>query len=822
MADKKKSEIENNDPLEAAGGLDEDTASSEHTHRFSQIESSQYQGEEDARDSRKKRKEKRRRKNRNTGENGVTEGDMDSVADNPHKTIKKASPAARRSLLLFLVSLAVFFVSFGCEYIVSDIFQPHSDTEIINWQFVTGKSDAAVNNAETYNQAEKSNLISKPLGDRYVHCVYTLEGSPEPRVLKLKTEHSPMKILIDREEVYNNGYEERAIVGNSYSEIVVPASSSTQRLELFLYYPLGFNLQANIVDEVNTNPFSVENIGDNIGLLFGAVAIVIGIALAILVFALMIRSRDVVVLLRLSATAVLTGLVLFITEIANHSAVFESTIWFSAVNTLSALLICLTVNNIHSLMLEKRKATVYLSFAAPILSVLVWVPNLTVIRIGLILCAVAVAAAAIMLFRESVNWTNIIMGNNSVVQVVSVYVLLAYMFNSFASAFGFWKYSVFLFALSAAVLMFALYFVYTRNIAKNNVAEYAKGKDGSDCKYIFNAVSDIISESSRFTSKKDFVIEFSKMTLDFLEKSGLLLVNGVVRVNIAIEQNGKFVEIYASEDAQEEIDYTSIGELLKVSDQKYTVGSSFIEMLVEDDESVLIVFNNAYNSPESNLQNFISSLYNSVVLSFQSFSAKREMDDNLNNVFINLAMITEKKASGTGTHLFVVSQITELIAREMGFGDDAEVISEASILHDIGKITINREILNKRGALSPDEKRTMQQHIFSGYNLLDGLKGRLFEIARDVILEHHENYDGSGYLGKKGDEISIYARIVRVADVFDALVSKREYKEKWSYEDAIAYIYEHRGSEFDPQVVKAFMTCGMEIIDVKENEMQLD
>lgn len=828
------SELDNKELTSEINDESEVSISSKITNSLSENELSEDNDEGAFQDS-NKTKSKKLKKNKKLKHNKKSESsneednetDVNSdevavglLADGIKKSKNRITPSVKRTVILFVISIAALLATFGCQHLFSDTLKSADETEIVNWMFVTGKSDAAVNNASTYNQAEKSNLISKPLGDKYVHCIYNIDGSSNQRILRLVTQNSPLKVVVDGEEIFNNGYDKKKLVGNSYNEIVLPSSSAAQKLELFIYYPIGFNLQANIIDGVSTNPFSAENISDNIGMFLGGVIAIIGIALMLLIFVLMIRNRDIVVLLRLGGTIFLAGFVMLITEVTTHSSIFESTVWFSLTNTLEALLVCLVINNIHCLMLEKKKITGYLSFSAPILSLLIWVPNITVIRIGLILCAVAVAVSGVMLFKESANGNNIITENNPILQVVSVYVLLAYICNSFASAFSLWNYSAFLFDVSMTVLMLTLYFVYARNIAKNNLAEYAKEKKETDCKYIFDAVSDIISESSIFSSKEEFIIEFSKKTLEFLKKSELVLINDAVSVNIAIKRNGEFAEIYSCDNSPKNLDYKSIGEFLTLNEQKYTVGLSFIEMLIEDSEPVLIIFNNAYNSPESNLHNFISSLYNSVFLSYQSFSDNKEMVNNLNNMFINLAMITEKKANGTGTHLITVSKITELIAKEMGL-NNADLIGKASILHDIGKITISSQILNKQGRLSSEEREIVKQHIFSGYNLLEGLSGELFEIAKSIVLEHHENFDGSGYLGKKADQISIYARIVRVCDVFDALVSKREYKDKWSYEAAIEYIFEHQGAEFDPQVVKAFLACGMEIIDIKENETQL-
>jgi HD-GYP domain-containing protein (c-di-GMP phosphodiesterase class II) len=138
-------------------------------------------------------------------------------------------------------------------------------------------------------------------------------------------------------------------------------------------------------------------------------------------------------------------------------------------------------------------------------------------------------------------------------------------------------------------------------------------------------------------------------------------------------------------------------------------------------------------------------------------------------------------------------------------------VYKSAPLHDIGKIRITDAILNKPGKLTPDEFEIMKQHALYGGEMIEKLLESLtqasyLEVARDIAMYHHEKWDGSGYpYGLKGEEIPLSARIMAVADVFDALISDRVYKKAFSFEKAMSIIQEESGTHFDPEVVKAFM-----------------
>lgn len=175
-----------------------------------------------------------------------------------------------------------------------------------------------------------------------------------------------------------------------------------------------------------------------------------------------------------------------------------------------------------------------------------------------------------------------------------------------------------------------------------------------------------------------------------------------------------------------------------------------------------------------------------------------------------LAVAAEAKDQDTGHHVRRIQRYSRLLAEQLGLsGAESESIGYSSILHDVGKIHIPDRILTKPGPLDDDERRQMQQHTLVGERILS--RTAFFERARRIARSHHENWDGSGYPdGLAGEAIPLEARIVHVADVYDALTSQRVYKQPWPDQEALASILAERSRMFDPEVADAFATLSRE------------
>ncbi|MCR5032214.1 MAG: HD-GYP domain-containing protein [Lachnospiraceae bacterium] len=186
-------------------------------------------------------------------------------------------------------------------------------------------------------------------------------------------------------------------------------------------------------------------------------------------------------------------------------------------------------------------------------------------------------------------------------------------------------------------------------------------------------------------------------------------------------------------------------------------------------------------------------------------------------MIVFFAEITENKSGQTGGHIKRVSEYSRVIAEAMDLPEDeVEEIRLASTMHDIGKLIVPAEILDKPGKLTDEEFALIKQHTTYGGELLEDVEGEVMQLSRKIALDHHERVDGKGYpAGKKAQEISLAGKIVAVADVYDALTSRRSYKEPWSEADAREEILKNKGTQFDAAVVEAFDKGYSEILKVK-------
>jgi putative two-component system response regulator len=182
-----------------------------------------------------------------------------------------------------------------------------------------------------------------------------------------------------------------------------------------------------------------------------------------------------------------------------------------------------------------------------------------------------------------------------------------------------------------------------------------------------------------------------------------------------------------------------------------------------------------------------------------------------------LGRAAEFRDNETGLHILRTSQMSVILARALGWTDErCELLFHASPMHDIGKIGIPDAILLKPGKLTPEEFEIIKTHTVIGAKILEGDDSDILSMARDIVLGHHEKWDGSGYpFARAGESIPVSARIVALADVFDALTSERPYKMAWPLARAVEYIKANAGKHFDPELVDVFFENLSEIDAVR-------
>jgi len=200
------------------------------------------------------------------------------------------------------------------------------------------------------------------------------------------------------------------------------------------------------------------------------------------------------------------------------------------------------------------------------------------------------------------------------------------------------------------------------------------------------------------------------------------------------------------------------------------------------------------------------------------------LNDTRLQIVNRLGRAVEYRDNETGLHIIRMSQISVILGKAIGLDEDAcELLLNAAPMHDIGKIGIPDDILLKPGKLEKDEFTIMQKHAQIGADILSGDESELISMAHDIALTHHEKWDGNGYPnGLVGEEIPLVGRITALADVFDALTSRRPYKEPWPVEKSVDLIKSESGKHFDPKLVDLFMEHLPSIIDIKEKYAEPD
>ncbi|WP_206612553.1 HD-GYP domain-containing protein [Marinomonas hwangdonensis] len=184
----------------------------------------------------------------------------------------------------------------------------------------------------------------------------------------------------------------------------------------------------------------------------------------------------------------------------------------------------------------------------------------------------------------------------------------------------------------------------------------------------------------------------------------------------------------------------------------------------------------------------------------------------------HLGRAVEFKDNETGAHVIRMSHYARMIAQEYGGNEEwVNQIFQAAPMHDVGKIGISDAILLKPGKLNPEEWEKMKLHTVYGGEIFAEDSDPMLQMAKTIALTHHEKWDGSGYPnGLKGEEIPLEGRIVAIADVLDALMSKRPYKEAWRLEESLAYIQNSSGTHFDPNLVPLLENLNAQILSIRQ------
>lgn len=361
---------------------------------------------------------------------------------------------------------------------------------------------------------------------------------------------------------------------------------------------------------------------------------------------------------------------------------------------------------------------------------------------------------------------------------------------------------------------------------------------GDKTQHIFDSLNDYTVEMERRKDSLDTIINVSR---PFYGASSMLELSGLIRTAVNTvtakfrdpeyeatsvigmrDDDGGFHKIDSNFNIEEEKFDTGAANVImkeasfvfpehktKVSDsiqiKPNGIGMSFY---ADNDLFFYITMEFPVDEKSDLLKNALDILYHNISTAINQTTVNNSIFKTQEAVILSFAEISESKSHQTGQHVKRVSEYTRIMAGCAGYSESqCSQIALAAMMHDIGKLMIPPEILEKPARLTDEEFAVIKTHVTYGEELLKNSPGEVMNMARKIALQHHERWDGKGYLGCKGEEIDALARLVTVADVFDALVSKRSYKEGWAPKDAFNEIVEQRGKQFAPYAVDIFVKC---------------
>ena len=324
---------------------------------------------------------------------------------------------------------------------------------------------------------------------------------------------------------------------------------------------------------------------------------------------------------------------------------------------------------------------------------------------------------------------------------------------------------------------------------------------------------------------KVFTIFNEKISQRIIETFLIFTITPIITILLIIGRYNHYNII----DSQVTLEVFYIGLLLIIS--AVILAISFGKILKEDTKIIIGNIKNIENGEYENtsiinrpdelgeisyaMKNMSSSIKDGI---HQIESLSDEIINTQKEIIYTMGEIAETRSKETGNHVKRVAEYSKLIALKLGINEqEAEMLKLASPMHDIGKVGIPDNILNKPGKLTPEEFEIMKTHAQLGYEMLKHSSKPILQAAAIVSKEHHEKYNGNGYpKGLKGEEIHIFARITAVADVFDALGSDRIYKKAWEDKKIFELFNNEKGEHFDPKIIDIFFENLEEIKQIRD------
>lgn len=721
--------------------------------------------------------------------------------------------------LPFILLAVLIFLSIAAVYQIFSFYMftagaPSGSVTLTDWVYVQGGSyDAVAGDVSGWAYSKQSADIRKSAGTRYIRLQCTLPGNAgKTGTLLLYTRNNPVEVTVNGTMLYNGLTSSVPYTGSSVCSVDLPGGLNGAVLSIYVKTDYAFKLSARLAGTKAVS--DAASVNKSLWVAGGLSIVLAGFFILIFSLLLGIRCKG---LARLSVVGLMLmaaggGIALFL--LGRFARQINDPVFFKA--QLAALMLVFACSLLLVFIITKNSClpfilTLVVSFLYFTLFVLIGnetVSNLMIEAYPFIVLSFLIGETIVLTgaLNEKIEHAGLML---TVCLVLSLSVMwdfagFVYSLNPEGIGLGFCAAILFSVAFPAVIIKNAIYV--------NAVMKERSAQVDRDSVWIER----VIQATARIFAKPDpegFFIQTAKSLKTLIESD--LAADGidepesksVVSVCVALNTPEGYREIY-NDGAIENCRYDSIEKNYRggKADPVF-FGTGCISLLLFERSDVLCViyFEGMRNGISENLKNIIMIAYSNIVMALDNLKLKEDIVQTQQSVFTYLAEMSEAKSYETGIHLKRVSEYVRVLCTGLGMPpEEIKLVAAASVMHDVGKLVIPEEVIKKTGELTPGEFDAIKQHVVYGYNMMSKSSGRFMKAAAIICLQHHEKWDGNGYLRFKGEEIHPYARIVAVADVYDALLSERAYKHAWTIEDTNEYIIGQSGIQFAPEVVDVF------------------
>lgn len=710
--------------------------------------------------------------------------------------------------LLSGIAVIVLIIVMMISYVFNYMDKSYSnENAFYSWEYVY-TNNAANGYTGEWNTADISSPVSSEKAGKYLHMRANIKQKADEQLLIVKTDYSPVKISINGEVAYNNHYDESEYVGNAYNAVTIPKGNGMVLVEISAELPFSAAIETNIQNSIKNPALDI-----NTSFIFSVVLLAIGLVLLIASIAVQFSKFKNKNYFLASVLVILYAVTAFIFSIRRSSYLINFSNFYNLSIALAGFNIIAFVLSVTVLMKIKDKhIKLFLCFYTVLNILIIAAFDTLTLKIASLLSVlfsfitvlfIAKACKKLMLMR--IQYSNVIF---------TAMTFLA-MFNVL-SIITLWipKYRTYFVACQLVgefiLLCFIFYILAAKIISSNdskNTDLYLSGY--TDC---VEKISVLIKEILAADSKEKIcrIVADNVYDLSFL-CTKVTMNNKIDKVafSVSVKENGKYSEIY-NKNFNEKINFNIIEQRYMDSGICCVFAQTYLDLIILRNNDIHIVFH-FENIPDGFSTFFIGimkTLYGCIDIAFSHLFDGSNDEEKKISVFTNLAQNLEINSGNNVNHLKCVSDYTKIILEELDYPKYiCEMVSKAAILHDIGKIGIPFEIINKEGKFSEGERMMMNKHTEYGYKFLSAFDGEFMQSAAAIANDHHSPYSVKGRKSVQDNSINEYALVVSVADVFDALTSERSYKEAWSFDRAIEYINSNSGTIFSPKVVEALNRC---------------